>query len=125
MPAFRLATDDDLRPITSQNMEDLWLLPQLYIPVEAENIPLPPLPFPTEGLELMRSCGIPKNETVADYVRPYPTALIAPKNFGQFVDRGELVYNGAEPASALPAARIEMSGHAVVAQVWEAEPDRR
>jgi hypothetical protein len=32
MLTIRLATDDDMRPITSKNLADIRLLPYLYIP---------------------------------------------------------------------------------------------
>lgn len=98
MPTIRLATDDDMRAIDSRNLTDLDKLPRLYIPVGAVDIPVPPLPFPTEGLDLMRVWGVAHERSLADYARLYPGALVAAKNFGQFVDRGDLVYNGAEPA---------------------------
>ena len=98
-PPIRLATDVDLRAITSSDLAPLGLLPHLYIPVGAVEIPVPPLSFPTEGLDLMRTWGIAHERTLADYVRLFPDALVAPRNFGQFVDRGELVYNGAQAAA--------------------------
>jgi len=100
MPTFQLATQDDLRAITTKNLEAIGALPHLYIPVEAVNIPLPPLSIPTEGVELMRVWGVATLTSLADYARLYPGALVAPASFGQFVDRGELLFNGAEPAKA-------------------------
>lgn len=97
-PTFRLVTDDDMRAITSQNLGEIANLPHLYVPVAAVAIPLPPLDFPTEGVELMRTWGVAHVSSLAEYARLFPGALVAPKRFGQFVARGELLYNGAEPA---------------------------
>jgi len=99
MPTIRLTTDDDMRAITSQKLDDVQLLPWLYIPVEAVNIPLPPLDFPTEGLKLMRTWGVAHESAIADYARLFSEGLVAPKHLGQFVDRGELLFNGAEPVT--------------------------
>lgn len=99
MPTIRLATDDDMRPITSRNLDEIDKLPHLYIPVSAVDIALPPLPFPTEGLDLMRTWGVAHERTIPDYARLFPDALVASKYFGQYADRGELLYNGAEPAA--------------------------
>lgn len=85
MPTIRLATDDDMRAITSRDLSPIHGLPHLYIP--------------TDDGEVMRSWGIAHETTIADYVRLFPGALVAPKDFGQYVDRGELLYNGAEPVA--------------------------
>jgi hypothetical protein len=88
MPTIRLATDDDLRQITSQNLEPLDALPWLYIPADEPG--------------MMRTWGVARSDgdaSVAFYARQHPDALVAPKFMGQRVDRGELVYNGAEPAA--------------------------
>jgi hypothetical protein len=85
-PAIRLVTDDDMRAITSRDLSPIHRLPHLYIV--------------TDDGEVMRSWGIAHERTVADYARLFPAALVAPKDFGQYADRGELLYNGAEPAAA-------------------------
>lgn len=99
MPTIRLATDDDMRSITSKDLSPINVLPHVYISVTAVDIPLPPLRFPVESIELMRSWGVAQLSSLAAYVRLYPGCLVAPRNFGQFVDRAELLYYGAEPAA--------------------------
>jgi len=107
MPTFQLATQDDLRAITTKNLEAIGALPHLYIPADAVNIQLPPLSIPTQGVELMRVWGVAAMPSLADYARLYPGALVAPASLGQFVDRGELIFNGAESAEAfLPGQHI-------------------
>jgi hypothetical protein len=86
-PTIRLATDDDMRQIDSRNLERIALLPHLYVP--------------TDGSDVMRSWGIAHRSSIADYVRLYPEALVAPHDFGDRPSRGDLLYNGAEPATAL------------------------
>lgn len=86
MPTIRLATDDDMRQIDSRNLAKIALLPHLYIPTSDDDV--------------MRSSGVAHESTIADYARLYPGALVAPHGFGQFADRGELLYNGAEAAAS-------------------------
>ena len=83
-PTIRLATDDDMRAITSRNLDEIHSLPYVYIP--------------TPDGEVMRCWGVALAGNVADNARLYPGALVAPKRFEDRVDRGELLYNGAEPA---------------------------
>lgn len=90
MPTIRLATLEDMRAITSQNVEAIHLLPFLYIP--------------TEQPDVMRSWGVARLETLPTYERLYPGGLIAPTFVGQFASRGELLYNGAEPAADFVSA---------------------
>jgi hypothetical protein len=88
MPTIRLATDDDLRAITSQKLDEILRLPWLYIP--------------TDEPDVMRSWGVAKatgDGSVAIYERLFPGALVAPSYVGQRAERGELLYNGAEPAA--------------------------
>lgn len=103
-PTIRLATDDDMRAITSRNLDEIPKLPHLYISAGDVDIPLPPLDMSTDGVDLMRAWGVANVRSIADYARLFPAALIAPKDFGQFVDRSELLYNGAEPAADHVAA---------------------
>lgn len=79
-----LVTDDDMRAITSQTLHLIRDLPHLYIP--------------TDDGEVMRSWGIALARTHADFVRLYPDALVAPRFENEAAARGELLYNGAEPA---------------------------
>jgi len=102
MPTIRLATHDDMRAITSQHLELIDELPHLYIPAGAVDIPLPPYALEMGAADLMRCWGVAKGEgdgSVAHYALQFPGSLVAARNFGQFVDRGELVYHGAEPAA--------------------------
>lgn len=99
MPTIKLATDDDMRAIDSRNLAALDALPHLYIPVGAVDIPLPPLAIPTEGVDLTRSWGVAHVSSITDYARLFPGALVAAKNFGQFVARDELLFYSAEPAA--------------------------
>lgn len=85
MPTIRLATDDDMRAIDSRNLAAIALLPYLYIP--------------TDNGDSMRRWGVAHVSSIADYVRLFPGTLVAPRRFDQYVDRGELLYNGAEPAA--------------------------
>lgn len=86
MPTIRLATQDDMRVQTSRTpLEELWRLPWLYVP--------------TDDDEVMRGWGVASQSSIADYVRLYPGALVAPKYQGERVDRGELLFYGAEPAA--------------------------
>ena len=87
---IRRATDDDMRGQTSTAPDaELWRLPFLYLP--------------TEDPAVMRRWGVAMAEgdgSVAVYERLFPGSLVAPKHMGQYVERGELLYNGAEPAAA-------------------------
>jgi hypothetical protein len=85
-PTIRLATDDDMRAITSQNLDQIRRLPCLYIA--------------TDEPDVMRSWGVALERTFGDFERLYPGALVAPHYDGQTVSRGDLLYNGAEPAAA-------------------------
>lgn len=91
-PTIRLATDDDMRAIDSRNLDAIHRLPWLYIP--------------TDDGEVMRSWGIAHESGIADSARLHPGGLVAPHDFGQYVNRGDLLYNGAEPAADfLPSFR--------------------
>lgn len=90
MPTIRLTTDEDMRAITSRDLSPIHGLPHLYIT--------------TADSEVMRSWSVAHETTIADYVRLFPDALIAPKDFGQYVDRGDLLYNGAELAAEFVSA---------------------
>lgn len=84
---IRLATDDDLRQISSKDLEPLFAMPFLYIPAEEPGA--------------MRAWGVARSDgdaSVRHYARRHPDALVAPKHMGERVDRGELLYYGAEPA---------------------------
>jgi hypothetical protein len=104
MPTIRLATDDDMRAIDSRNIAQINDLPHLYIPIEAVDIPLPPLDIPTVGVDLMRTWGVAMMPSLADFVRMYTGALVAPRNYGQFVARADLLFYGAEPAAEFVSA---------------------
>ncbi|MGN6518677.1 MAG: hypothetical protein ACTHK2_04545 [Dokdonella sp.] len=86
MSTNRLATDEDMRAITSRELDAIDRLPHLYIP--------------TDSGELMRGWGVAHERTLADELRLHPGALVAPANLGQWVERGDLVYHGAKPAEA-------------------------
>jgi hypothetical protein len=49
----------------------------------------------------MRVWGVADATSIGDYERLYPGALVAPQYAGETASRGELIYNGAEPAAAL------------------------
>jgi hypothetical protein len=86
MPTIRLATDDDLRQISSQNWEAVLQLPFVYVP---------------DG-DAMAPRGVARSDgdaSVVFWARQHPDALVAPKFMGERVDRGDLLYNGAEPAA--------------------------
>lgn len=85
-PTIRLVTDDIMRQITSQNLDDIKRLPHFYIP--------------TDDPDVMRAWGIALEGLVSDNERLYPGTLIAPQDAGQYASRGDLLYNGAEPAAA-------------------------
>jgi hypothetical protein len=87
MPAFHLAVDLDLRRITSQNLEPVFALPWLYIETEEPGV--------------MRCWGVARRDgdaSVAFWAQRHPEALVAPKHMGTRVDRGDLLYYGAELA---------------------------
>lgn len=87
-PTIRLATDDDLRQITSRDLTPLDALPWLYIPADEPNT--------------MRPWGVARSDgdaSVVFWASKHPDALVAPKFMGQRVDRAELLYYGAEPAA--------------------------
>jgi hypothetical protein len=91
--AIRLAVDEDLRAFTSQTSEGLLNLPTLYIP--------------TDDPQVMRSWGIARADgdgSVAVYERLYPGSLVAPRYVGQWADRADLMYHGAELAADHVAA---------------------
>lgn len=96
MPIIHLATDDVMRAITSQNLHEIDRLPTLYIAlshlVPAENNP-----------DAMKHWGVAHERSLADFARLYPEALVAPHSFGDRASRGDLLYNGAEPAAAFVA----------------------
>jgi hypothetical protein len=79
---IQLATDEELRSITSQNVGEILGLPFLHVA--------------TDELDVVRACGV---HTIADYERLYPGALVAPRFDGQTASRGDLLYNGAGPAA--------------------------
>lgn len=86
-PTIRLATDDDMRQISSKDLSPIFALPFLYIPAEESGV--------------MRVWGVARADgdaSVAHYAKQYPDALVAPKHMGERVERGELLYYGAEPA---------------------------
>jgi len=85
-PTIHLATVEDMRSITSQNVEAILQLPHLYIPTDAPDV--------------MRSWGVADAANLGTYERPYPGGLVASAFVGQTAPRGDLVYNGAEPAAA-------------------------
>lgn len=103
MPTIRLATHDDMRAITSQTLDKVNDLPHVYIPAAAVDIPLPPYALAMGASDLMRSWGVAMAEgdgSATVYAREFPGALVAPRGHGQFADRGDLLYHGAEPASS-------------------------
>lgn len=86
MTTIRLVTDDDTRAISSQNVDEIRRFPHLYIP--------------TAEPDVMRVWGIALESSFQDYARLYPEALVAPHYAGERASRGELLYYGAEPATA-------------------------
>lgn len=88
MPTIRLATDDDLRSITSQQLEKYDDLPCLYIP--------------TAEPDVMRSYVVARSDgdgSVQIYERLFPGSVVAPRYVGDRVSRDDLLYHGAEPAA--------------------------
>lgn len=99
MPTIRLATDEDLRAITSQNLELLDALPWLYILVSHIDHDVPQ---DGDAPDMMRTWGVAKGHgdgSIFGYERLYPGAVVAPRNFGHRVSRAELLYYGAEAAA--------------------------
>lgn len=84
-PTIRLATVEDMRAITSANVGDILRLPYLYIT--------------TDDPDVMCPSGVASPDSLADYVRLFPGSLVAPCFVGERVSRGDLLYNGAEPAA--------------------------
>lgn len=91
-PTIRLATVEDMRAITTKNLEDVQRLPFLYIP--------------TDDPEVMRVWGVANADSVRGTEKAYPGTLVSAVYVGERADRGDLLYNGAEPAADfdLPAA---------------------
>ncbi len=91
-PTIRLVTDDDMRSITSQNVEDILQLPHLYIA--------------TDDATICKSWGVAgqlndhDENTVASADRIYPGTLVAPRYAGDRPLRADLEDMGAEPAAA-------------------------
>ncbi len=86
MPTIRLANDDDLRAISSQNLDPIFALPWLYVPAEGE---------------LMKPWGVARGDGDANVVlwaKQFPDAVVAPRFQGERVARGDLLFHGAEPA---------------------------
>ena len=90
MPTIRLATDADMRAISSQNLADLKHLPYVYIP--------------TPEPDVMRVWGVAHERGFEDTARLYPGALVAPRYAGERASWADLVYHGAEPAAAFVSA---------------------
>lgn len=86
--SIRLATDDDLRSITSQNVAEIRRLPFLYIA--------------TDEPDVMRVWGVALDRTLPDFERLYPGALVAPQYAGERASRGDLLCNGADLARDFP-----------------------
>lgn len=85
-----LVTEEDMRSITSRNLEEIAPFPRLYIPLSSF--------IPTEtDPDAMKHWGIAYEKTPADYAQDYPDALIAPHDFGDRASRADLLYHGAEP----------------------------
>lgn len=82
---IHLATDDDMRAINSQRLDDILRLPFVYIA--------------TPEPDVMRVWGVALKTTVPDTARQHPEALVAPRYVGERASRGDLLYNGAEPAA--------------------------
>jgi len=88
-PTIQLTTYETLRLITSQNVGEILRVPHLYIA--------------TDDPHAMRSWGVADATTIGDYGRLYPGALVSPVFVGETALRGDLVYNGAEPAADFTA----------------------
>jgi hypothetical protein len=63
MTTLRLATDDNMRAITSQTLDEILRPPFLYIC--------------TDQPDVMRAWGVAHAATISDYERLYPDALVA------------------------------------------------
>jgi hypothetical protein len=85
MPTIRLATLEDMRAITTKNLQDIERLPFLYIP--------------TDDPEVMRVWGVANEDSVREAAKNFPGTLVAAVYVGERADRGDLIYNGAEPAT--------------------------
>ena len=91
-PTIRLATFEDMRSITSRNMDDIRRLPFLYIG--------------TAEPDVMRVWGVAGTlrengeSNVCEAERLYPGVIVAPHYAGETASPGELFYNGAELAAA-------------------------
>ncbi|MDP9123510.1 MAG: hypothetical protein M3N82_02745 [Pseudomonadota bacterium] len=99
MPTICLATDEDLRAITSQNLHLLNELPHLYILASHLDWDVP---REGDAPDVMRTWGIAKGHgdgSIFGYERLYPGAVVAPRNVGQRVSRADLLYHGAEPVA--------------------------
>ncbi len=81
-PTFRLATGDDMRAITRQNVEAILQLPHLHVPTDEPHVVL--------------GWGLADASTLGDYQRLYAGALVAPCFVGQIASRGDTVYSTAE-----------------------------
>lgn len=93
MPTIRLATDADLRQITSQQLDPIFALPWLYVPADEPGV--------------MKPWGVARVDgdgSVAAWVKHYPDALVAPRFQGERVERAELLFYGAEPAADFSAS---------------------
>ena len=91
-PTIRLVTDDDMRAITSKNVDDIRRLPFLYIATAEPDV------MRVWGVaEALREDG---QGSTYDTERLYPGALVAPHYAGEIASRGDLLYNEAESAAA-------------------------
>ena len=84
MPTIRLATVDDMRSITSQNLHEIRRLPFVYIATPEPDV------MRVWAWPARRRCPTP-----SDCIG----ALVAPSYTGERALRGDLLYNGAEPAA--------------------------
>jgi hypothetical protein len=98
MTTIHLATDDAMRAITSQNLHEISRLPTLYIPLRDF------IPAETDP-DAMKHWGVAHERTLADYVRLFPDALVAPCCFGDRASRADLIYHGAESTEAFSLGR--------------------
>jgi hypothetical protein len=94
-PTIRLATDDDMRAITSQTLGQIFGLPWFYIP--------------TDEADVMRAWGVALAANLSVNEQLYSGTLIAPQHAGQMASRGDLLYHGAEPAAAfIPSSALPL-----------------
>ena len=91
-PTIRLATDDDMRAITSRNIDDIHRLPCVYIALSQFARSTDP--------DAMNSWRVAHEKTLHDYPRLYPGCLVASHSFGDRASRADPLYHGAEPAEA-------------------------